>query len=501
MAERYQDRPYPADDGYDRGDDQHAPGRAESDPLAELARLIGQTDPFANAGSRTNPPPQPRTAQPPATQAYYPPVEADNGLPAGPPPWMQRAARQEAAPPQDDPQDDYPTQDYPSAEHPLRRYAAQHLDAPADYGHPPSHAEVDQPLDPSRYDDALFGQLDQNGQHGQHDPAYSDEAYAYQDGYDDGAEEPAQKRRGGLTTVLVILALAVVGTGGAYAYRTYLGPSRSGEPPIIKADTSPTKTIPAPSDPNAKMPDRLAAGDGTEKIVPREEAPVDVNANTRNGPRMVFPALNQNANPPSPASVAPNTLPPANAANGTMPNNQPRAIKTFTVRGDQPDSNAVPVGTPPSAAQPPAAARPIAPARAAATPRTPPVANANASANAPLSLSPQAAQQPAPEPRTHVANNTPVQIAPAGPAPAGGGYLVQVSSQKNEADAQASYRVLQGKFPGVLGAHTAVIKRADLGEKGVYYRAMVGPFGSSEEASQFCGNLKSAGGQCVIQRN
>jgi hypothetical protein len=30
---------------------------------------------------------------------------------------------------------------------------------------------------------------------------------------------------------------------------------------------------------------------------------------------------------------------------------------------------------------------------------------------------------------------------------------------------------------------------------------MVGPFGSSDEASQFCGNLKTAGGQCVVQRN
>jgi cell division protein FtsN len=53
----------------------------------------------------------------------------------------------------------------------------------------------------------------------------------------------------------------------------------------------------------------------------------------------------------------------------------------------------------------------------------------------------------------------------------------------------------------VLGSHSPVIKRADLGDKGVYYRAMVGPFGSSEEASQLCSSLKSAGGQCVIQRN
>jgi len=78
---------------------------------------------------------------------------------------------------------------------------------------------------------------------------------------------------------------------------------------------------------------------------------------------------------------------------------------------------------------------------------------------------------------------------------------VQVASQRSEADAQASYKALQTKYPSVLGSHSPLIKRADLGEKGVYYRAMVGPFGSSDEASQFCGNLKSAGGQCVIQRN
>jgi cell division protein FtsN len=129
------------------------------------------------------------------------------------------------------------------------------------------------------------------------------------------------------------------------------------------------------------------------------------------------------------------------------------------------------------------------------------VANANAStANAPLALTPQGSPAPvAAEPRTRVAATNPDPVAPA-PA-AGAGYLVQVSSQRNEADAQASFRALQGKFPTVLGSREPVIKRADLGEKGVYYRALVGPFGSSDEASQFCGSLKTAGGQCVIQKN
>jgi cell division septation protein DedD len=115
-----------------------------------------------------------------------------------------------------------------------------------------------------------------------------------------------------------------------------------------------------------------------------------------------------------------------------------------------------------------------------------------------MSLSPQAAQTaPAADARPRVATNTPVQTAPSG----GGGYLVQVSSQKNEAEAQASYRVLQGKYPAVLGSRSPVIKRADLGDKGVYYRAMVGPFGSREEALQLCGSLETAGGKCVVQRN
>jgi cell division septation protein DedD len=206
------------------------------------------------------------------------------------------------------------------------------------------------------------------------------------------------------------------------------------------------------------------------------------------------------------ASVTPNAPPqPSNAGNGTLSNAEPRKIRTFSVRGDQPDAAAVPVATAPAGA----AAKPAPAARTAAAQRIPPAAaNANDStANAPLSLSPQTAQAappPVAEPHTRVAATSPVQIAPqAAPSAgaSGGGYLVQVSSQKNEADAQASYRALQGKFPSVLGSRSPVIKRADLGDKGVYYRAMVGPFGSPDEAKQFCGSLTSAGGQCVIQRN
>jgi hypothetical protein len=210
---------------------------------------------------------------------------------------------------------------------------------------------------------------------------------------------------------------------------------------------------------------------------------------------VVFPPLNPNSSPPPVASVTPSGPPPAGAGNGTLSSGEPRRIKTLAVRGDQADGAAVPVNAPPPA-RPAAAPKPAASAAPAAPVTRNPPSSANASANAPLSLTPQGAQ-PAPAPGTRVAATNPVQTAPGG----GGNYMVQVASQKSEADAQASYRALQSKYSNVLGSRSPVIRRADLGDKGVYYRAMIGPFGSADEASQFCGNLKTAGGQCVVQRN
>ncbi len=109
---------------------------------------------------------------------------------------MQRANRQEVPPP-DYSQDD--SQDYPSAVHPLQRYAAAHA-APSRTITRRRNMPTPIEPDPSRYDDALYGQLDP-ARRTQHDPAYADDPYAYQDGYDDGAEEPVQKRRGGMVTV------------------------------------------------------------------------------------------------------------------------------------------------------------------------------------------------------------------------------------------------------------------------------------------------------------
>ena len=478
MADRYQSRPFPVQADDDRhGDNPQASANGEADPLAELARLIGQTDPFITMG-RANLPLQPRAR---TRDQYQEPaaLEPDDVPPAGPPPWMQRAARQES-PPQD-----YP-ETYPSAVHPVQRYATPHA-AEQEFHQTPTFPVADPKPDPSRYDDVLYGEPDPGVQESQHDQAYADDPYYRDD--NDGEENVLQKRRGGMITVVVVLALAVIGTAAAFTYRTYVGSPRSGEPPIIRADASPTKIVPTPSDGIIKVPDRLTAGDGSERIVSREEVPVDINA--KSGPRVVFPGLSPNGSPPPAANAAPGA--PSVAGNGTLSSNEPRKIKTVPVRGEQSDGSGTPATSPArtAAGAPPSAPRGVSPV------------NANASsANAPLSLAPQAAPPAAPaDAQTRVATVNPVQTLPSGGAGSSGGYLVQVSSQRSEADAQTSYRALQGKFPAVLGSRSPLIKRADLGDKGIYYRAMVGPFGSSDEASQFCSSLKTAGGQCVVQRN
>ena len=502
MADRYQDRPFPAHDDYGRGDDPHGQ-KAESDPLAELARLIGQTDPFAMGRANVK-------AQPQATQRYEAPqpqqyqpqqyepdqYEPEPEAPAGPPPWMQRANARTQPPPQ--PQYDDEADYQPAPVHPLHRYGAQQAAPPpqqqAHYQYQDDQYAEEPQADPSRYDDALYGQIEA-GQDYQRDSAYPDDPYAYQGAYDDEPQQP--RKRGGMITVAAVLALAVLGTGGAFAYRNFIGSPRSGEPPVIKADPNPTRVVPAQADNAPKAPDRMTFGDGNEKIVPREETPVDVNA--RSGPRVVFPPLNQNVNPPSPASVTPSAPPPATAAaNGTLPNNEPRRIRTLSVKGDAADAG-MPGGAPGAAARPAppaqvAAPRTQAPTAPAAAPRSPPT-SANASANAPLSLAPGAPAAAAEPPaRVAAVNPTAASAAEGG----GGNFVVSVASQDSEAAAQEAFRVAQGKYASVLGSRSPLIKRVDMPDGKVKYRATVGPYRTRQEAAQFCSELKAAGGQCFV---
>jgi hypothetical protein len=307
-------------------------------------------------------------------------------------------------------------------------------------------------------------------------------------------------------------------------------------PPIIKADTGPTKIMPNAGSAQGGASDQAgASGSGSaEKLVSREEKPVDVPPPVSAAPRVVstipiFPAPDPQSQvgsgtimPNSPAPAAPIAVqaapPPANApavplASASPPfaplaSTEPRKIHTVPIRPDQTgnmDASAMPAAVPPPAAAPAAPVRVTAAQRPAPTPavRTAPAPQA---ANAPLSILPGQDNRPmAPPPRTRTALAEPTPLSPSAaaeaPPAAGGSYAVQVSSQRSEAEAQTAFRALRAKYPDQLGGHEPMVRRADLGTKGVFYRALVGPFASMEQAAGMCSSLKAAGGSCIVQRN
>ena len=276
-------------------------------------------------------------------------------------------------------------------------------------------------------------------------------------------EAPPPKRRGGLTTIAAVVGLAVFGTGAVFAFRAWTGPATTGDPPVINAEQSPTKIVPAqPSDGQASKQAYDRVGDkGGERVDSREEQPVDPRA----APRPTTPGV---VGPPGPINVFPPLPGPPSQAVPAAPGDAKR-VTTVTIRADQPGG----ISTPPAPAPPQSRVAPAPQAMAPTTPTTP--------------VTPRA---------------LPASQIAARPASAkAGGYVVQVSSQRTEADAQAWYRALQAKYPAVLGSRRPTIKRADLGEKGIFFRTQVGPFAAAEEAGKMCNSLKAAGGQCIVQRN
>jgi sporulation related protein len=484
MANDQFQRPYRASEPPVRGATK-TPG---SDPLAELARLIGQTDPFGEFGREpAGRAPAPQPAGTPYTQA---------GI---------------------DPRAPVPPQRFGGNGYYTARSAPgdQQSDAVQSFGRQSDGST------PSTTDDELY-QADHEARGyplNQADYAYEQDAahHAEEDYYDDG---PTSQRRRGIMAIAGVLVLAVIGTAGAFGYRTLFGSSGSSQPPpVIKADTGPNKIVPATTGKDAQsnklITDRINERGQSEKLVSREEQPLD-----------------------KPATVVLSQAAPQSALGSGVIGNEPKKIRTIAIHPDQP---VMPDATPPGAA--PLAVP--APARAAATPATrpstpstpaaratdvvvtadaeqdvapsPPAraavpgrsAAAASNSGAPLALNPDAppaARAPA-APSRAASVATPAQMAPAPSAAAssgnagGPGSYVQVSSQRSETEAQAAFRGLQAKYPNQLGGRQPVIHKVDLGAKGTYYRTMVGPFANASEAGELCSSLKAAGGQCLIQRN
>lgn len=83
-------------------------------------------------------------------------------------------------------------------------------------------------------------------------------------------------------------------------------------------------------------------------------------------------------------------------------------------------------------------------------------------------------------------------------APAGS-YVIQIASLPSEAEAQTSYSRLSAKFSGIIGGRGVDIRKAQIKNKGTYYRVRI-PAGSKQEAQALCSQYKKAGGSCLVSK-
>jgi hypothetical protein len=299
----------------------------------------------------------------------------------------------------------------------------------------------------------------------------------------------------------------MLGTAGAYGYRTYTSSTDTAAAPVITADATPSKVVPTPADSKSSRSQERFGSGSSEKLVSREEQPVTLQPGSGTPPRVVFPPLAPSAGAPPP--VAPATAPPSTgSATEQSDSGAPRPIRTVRIPSDRSDASTrpVPPTTGTTSGSPKAEPTQVPSAKVTPPPR------AQRGGTGPLSLDPSSSPETTETSRTQQRVLTPpapkeaargpslASVPPNGGTSGNGGYLVQVSSQRSEADAKSSYRALQAKY-SLLKSRQPIVRKAEVGSKGTYYRAFVGPFGSAGEASQFCDQLKSAGGQCLILRN
>lgn len=79
----------------------------------------------------------------------------------------------------------------------------------------------------------------------------------------------------------------------------------------------------------------------------------------------------------------------------------------------------------------------------------------------------------------------------------GSGAKVQLGAYRSEEEAEAAFAKMQKKF-SELEEMDAIIVKADLGAKGVYYRLRVGGFADAASAKEFCGELSGKGQACIL---
>jgi hypothetical protein len=250
-----------------------------------------------------------------------------------------------------------------------------------------------------------------------------------------------QRRRRLLAAAGVLI---VIGAGGGFwAMRRVLLPgATSVEVPLIRADDEPTRKRPA-------EPGGISVPDQDSLVLNRSEPKVE---------RLLPPPETPVARPAR--APAPEARPPASgAASPVVASTAP----VPTVLAPPPASDAGPAPTAPAS-------------------------------EAPASTGPPAAA----DHTAKVAALPPAAAAASTTLPPGKGYRLQLGSVRSPEAAKQEWQRLQQKNRDVLGSLGFATVRADLGERGIYYRIQAGPLADAASGQRVCEALKQRGLGCLL---
>jgi hypothetical protein len=110
-----------------------------------------------------------------------------------------------------------------------------------------------------------------------------------------------------------------------------------------------------------------------------------------------------------------------------------------------------------------------------------------------------------PRPGPEVATSTPAapvqsgapQLAAAPAFAASGPYVAQLAALQSEAAVQPAWARLSSRAPNLFGQAHLDVQRADLGQRGIYFRVRAGYFADRANASRFCDRIRQMGQDCI----
>ncbi len=327
------------------------------------------------------------------------------------------------------------------------------------------------------------------------DPAWTQEAAAgpaVQETWpaafsDDASAEPAPRiRRKVMYGMAAVLALGVAAIGVTLGVR---GKSGKQEVVTIQADTDPAKIKPAQAE-GAATPEGQAlfdrkGGTNVSKVVGNAEQPADLGAALKTAQGNSKAAGAAGVATPAPPAVSTSQ---ASQSDSIFPT--PKKVKTVSVRADGSVINGPDAAPPVASALPTMAAGAPAPDVAPAAPTRTPAPKSTQRATS----------------TNEAALKSPAHAKPSKPEPAvketageGGGYAVQLAGTPSESEARAAATRLSAKYSSALQGHHATFVQAKVGDKTVY-RVRVGRL-TEEGAKSMCSAIKAQGGSCFIAKN